>query len=72
MFGYADRPGVVGILGQALGEQGVNIAGMDVSRDAEGTALAVLTLDAGMAAGTVGALAQAIGAERAAEIDLSE
>ena len=72
VFGYADRPGVVGILGQALGEQGVNIAGMDVSRDAEGTALAVLTLDAGMAAGTVGALAQAIGAERAAEIDLSE
>lgn len=72
VFRYADRPGVVGVLGQALGEQGVNIAGMDVSRDAEGTALAVLTLDSAVGGDTVAALAAAVGADRAAEIDLAD
>ena len=32
-FRYHDRPGVVGELGRILGEHGVNIAGMQVSRD---------------------------------------
>ncbi|MDY6055688.1 phosphoglycerate dehydrogenase [Micrococcus sp.] len=72
VFTYADRPGVVGSLGQALGVQGVNIAGMDVSRDDQSQALAVLTLDAGLRPGTVEALGDVIGASRAAEVDLSE
>ena len=71
IFTYADRPGVIGSLGQALGAQQVNIAGMDVSRDEDGTALAVLTLDAGLQPGTAEALGGAIGASRAAEVDLA-
>ena len=45
-LGYVDRPGVVGKLGQILGDAGINIAGMQVSRtDAGGRALTVLTVD---------------------------
>ncbi|MCG7421930.1 phosphoglycerate dehydrogenase [Micrococcus porci] len=72
LFRYADRPGVVGVLGQSLGEQGVNIAGMDVSRDEQGSALAVLTLDAALAPGTAPTLAAAIDADRAAEVNLAD
>ena len=32
-FRYADRPGVVGIVGRLLGDAGINIAGMQVGRD---------------------------------------
>ena len=72
-FRYTDRPGVIGTLGQALGEQGVNIAGMDVSREAEGgTALAVLQIDSALQPGTLETIERAIEAERAAEVDLSE
>ena len=71
VFAYQDRPGVIGVLGQALGVQGVNIAGMDVSRDDEGAALAVLTLDGALSGDTAATLAAAIGAARAAEVDLS-
>ncbi|WP_235734716.1 phosphoglycerate dehydrogenase [Nocardioides alcanivorans] len=43
---YEDRPGVVGTFGGVLGESGVNIAGMQVSRDAKGgQALVVLAVD---------------------------
>ena len=49
---YADRPGVVGIVGQILGGQGINIAGMQVCRDARGGhALIVLTVDSRAAPG---------------------
>ena len=43
---YADRPGIVAIYGQELGEAGINIAGLFVARpDASGRALSVLTVD---------------------------
>ena len=43
---YTDRPGVIGALGQLLGEAGVNIASMQVGRAGEGgEAVSVLTLD---------------------------
>ena len=35
-FRYEDRPGIVGIVGTLLGEAGVNIANMQVSRQSEG------------------------------------
>ena len=35
-FRYEDRPGIVGIVGTLLGESGVNIANMQVSRQSEG------------------------------------
>jgi D-3-phosphoglycerate dehydrogenase len=45
-FSYADRPGVVGTVGGILGEAGVNIAGMQVARDAKGGhALVALSVD---------------------------
>ena len=45
-FRYHDRPGVVGELGRILGEHGVNIAGMQVSRDEQGGhALIAMTVD---------------------------
>ena len=48
-FTYADRPGVVGIVGQILGAEGINIAGMQVCRDARGGhALIVLTVDSAL------------------------
>jgi D-3-phosphoglycerate dehydrogenase len=41
-----DRPGIVGRIGTLLGEHGVNIATMSLSRNqAGGTALTVLNLD---------------------------
>ena len=42
----ADRPGIVGRIGTLLGNHGVNIATMSLSRNqAGGTALTVLNLD---------------------------
>jgi D-3-phosphoglycerate dehydrogenase len=41
-----DRPGIVGRIGSLLGDHGVNIATMSLSRNqAGGTALTVLNLD---------------------------
>src|SRR5215472_17409101 len=43
---YTDRPGIVGVVGQILGSEGINIAGMQVSRDMRGGhALITLTID---------------------------
>ena len=45
-FRYEDRPGMVGTVGRILGDAGVNIAGMQVSRDAKGgQALVALSVD---------------------------
>ncbi|MGH2754418.1 MAG: phosphoglycerate dehydrogenase [Actinomycetota bacterium] len=45
-FRYADRPGVVGIVGTLLGQAGVNIANMQVARQTQGgEALMGLALD---------------------------
>jgi D-3-phosphoglycerate dehydrogenase len=44
-FRYHDRPGVVGVVGNLLGRENVNIAGMQVSRDDTGHALIALTVD---------------------------
>ena len=46
MLENTDRPGIVGRIGTLLGEHGVNIATMSLSRNqAGGTALTVLNLD---------------------------
>ncbi len=43
---YADKPGVIGVVGRILGEAAINIGGMQVARDrAGGEALMVLTID---------------------------
>ncbi|MFP5335283.1 MAG: phosphoglycerate dehydrogenase [Actinomycetes bacterium] len=69
---YTDRPGVVGTLGGLLGEAGVNIAAMQVSRDVRGGhALGVLTLDSAVPADLLGRLGEAIGARTVRTVDLT-
>ncbi len=43
---YTDRPGIVAVYGQKFGDAGINIAGMQIARQAAGgQALSVLTVD---------------------------
>jgi len=71
-FRYADRPGVVGVLGRILGDAGINIAGMQVGRDKRGGAAVVaLTVDSAIPAGVLAEIAEEIGAETARVVDLS-
>ena len=68
---YIDRPGVVGAAGRLLGEAGINIAGMQVSRDeAGGQALIALTVDSAIPAEVLAAVAEEIGAVSARSVDL--
>ncbi|MGB8649740.1 MAG: phosphoglycerate dehydrogenase [Mycobacteriales bacterium] len=69
---YADRPGVVGTVGAALGEAQVNIAGAQVSRTAQGgDALMALTVDDAVPAEVLDRIAHAIGAQSARSVDLA-
>ncbi len=71
VFRYQDKPGVVGVVGQVLGTAGVNIANMQVCRDAtSGLALIALTVDSAVDLTTVDAIAAQIGAQAGAAIDL--
>jgi D-3-phosphoglycerate dehydrogenase len=70
-LGYADRPGVVGTVGQVLGGQQINIAGMQVCRQAQGgDALMVLTVDSAVHADLLSEIAATIGAGLARVVDL--
>ncbi|MGO4457216.1 phosphoglycerate dehydrogenase [Streptomyces sp. M-16] len=68
---YTDRPGVVGKVGQLLGEAGLNIAGMQVARAEEGgEALVVLTVDAEVPVDVLAAISAEIGAASARTVNL--
>jgi len=68
---YADRPGIVGIVGRILGEQAVNIAGMQVSRDAKGgQALVGMTVDSAVTPEVLRRILDEIGADFARAVDL--
>lgn len=68
---YADRPGVIGKVGTVLGEAGINIASMDVSRETiGGEALMGLTVDSVIPADVVESIQGAIDARDARFIDL--
>ncbi|HVQ17784.1 MAG TPA: phosphoglycerate dehydrogenase [Actinomycetes bacterium] len=70
-FRYHDRPGVVGELGRILGEHGINIAGMQVSRDvAGGHALIAMTVDSRIPAEALEEIIAAIGAQEGRALDL--
>ena len=70
-FRYEDRPGMVGTVGQILGEANVNIAGMQVARDEKGgKALVALSVDSAIPAETLAEIEQAIDAVAARAIDL--
>jgi D-3-phosphoglycerate dehydrogenase len=68
---YADRPGIVGTVGQILGEESVNIAGMQVSRDAKGgQALVGMTVDSAVSADLLARMLGEIGADFGRAVDL--
>ncbi|GEB53685.1 MULTISPECIES: phosphoglycerate dehydrogenase [Streptomyces] len=70
---YSDRPGVVGTVGRVLGEAGINIAGMQVSRAEEGgEALVALTVDDTIGGAVLTEIAGEIGATQARAVNLSE
>ncbi|NGO07572.1 phosphoglycerate dehydrogenase [Streptomyces sp. HC44] len=63
---YPDRPGSVGVIGGEFAAEGVNIAAMQVSRDASGaTALAGFCVDTPVSATALGRAAAAVGADLA-------
>ncbi|GAA4284874.1 phosphoglycerate dehydrogenase [Brevibacterium daeguense] len=73
IFQYDDRPGVIGLLGQALGANDVNIAGMQVSRREDGgEALSVMAVDSPVTPEVVTALAGAVGASQFSAVNLTE
>jgi D-3-phosphoglycerate dehydrogenase len=73
VFRYQDRPGMIGTVGGVLGRAGVNIAGMQVSRDRKGGhALVAMTVDSAIPADVLAEIVDAIGAESARQVDLTE
>ncbi len=72
-FTYTDKPGIVGLVGQILGGQGTNIAGMQVSRnEMGGRALIVLTVDSALPPALLDEITQAIGGEAGRGVDLDD
>lgn len=70
-FMYADKPGAVGAVGRILGDASVNIAGMQVSRDAKGgKALVAMTIDSALPSDVLDEVIAAIGAEWGRTVDL--
>jgi D-3-phosphoglycerate dehydrogenase len=68
---YTDKPGVVGAVGNALGKAQINIAGMQVAREAEGgKALMALTVDTSVADSVVESLKSETGAELVRAVSL--
>ncbi|MCB5908438.1 phosphoglycerate dehydrogenase [Streptomyces pinistramenti] len=69
---YSDRPGVVGTVGRILGEAGINIGGMQVSRaDVGGEALVALTVDDTIPAGVLAEISDEIGATSVRAVNLA-
>jgi D-3-phosphoglycerate dehydrogenase / 2-oxoglutarate reductase len=70
---YQDRPGMVGTVGQILGEARVNIAGMQVARDTKGGhALVALSVDSVIPADVLEEIGSAIDAASVRGVDLTE
>jgi len=68
---YADRPGVVGAVGNALGTAQINIAGMQVARQAQGgSALMAITVDSPVTESVAAAVAKEIGADLVRSVSL--
>ncbi len=71
-FSYVDRPGMVGTVGRILGDAGVNIAGMQVSRQqAGGEALVALSVDSAIPPETLLEIGHAIDAVSVRAVDLT-
>ncbi|MCW2866340.1 MAG: phosphoglycerate dehydrogenase, partial [Marmoricola sp.] len=69
---YPDRPGMVGILGGVLGRAGVNIAGMQVSRNERGgEALVAHAVDSAVTPTTLEEVRTTMGATSVRAVDLT-
>ncbi len=69
---YVDRPGMVGVVGQVLGQAQINIAGMQVSRDtAGGQALVVMAVDSAVPSEVAEQVRRAMDASAVRLVDLS-
>jgi D-3-phosphoglycerate dehydrogenase / 2-oxoglutarate reductase len=70
-FEYADRPGIIGVVGRILGDAKINIAEMQVGRAAAGDrALMALTVDSTIPVGVVESISTEIGARTGRAVDL--
>lgn len=70
---YTDRVGIVGVVGEILGRQGINIAGMQVCRSSRGgQALIVLTVDTALPQPLLDEITETIGAVFGRTVDLAE
>jgi D-3-phosphoglycerate dehydrogenase len=68
---YSDKPGVVGTVGNALGKAGINIAGMQVARNAAGgAALMALTVDSQISDDLISSVKKEIGADLVRSVTL--
>jgi D-3-phosphoglycerate dehydrogenase / 2-oxoglutarate reductase len=70
-FRYHDKPGVVGAVGQVLGDVEVNIGGMQVSRDDTGHAMIVLTVDSAIPSDVLDTIVDRIGAHSGRSVSLT-
>ncbi|MEU3165293.1 phosphoglycerate dehydrogenase [Streptosporangium sp. NPDC006930] len=72
-FTYTDRPGIVGVVGRILGDHSINIASMQVARDAKGgKALIALTVDTAIPAEVIDQISAEIGADSGRSADLAD
>jgi D-3-phosphoglycerate dehydrogenase len=72
-FRYEDRPGMVGVVGQLLGQASINIAGMQVCRDWRGGhALVALSVDTGIPGPVLEEIRTSMEAVEVRAVDLSE
>jgi D-3-phosphoglycerate dehydrogenase / 2-oxoglutarate reductase len=69
VFEYSDRPGVIGNVGRILGDAGINIGGMQVSRQGD-HAIGVLNVDSAVPQALTASLGEAINATSFSVVDL--
>lgn len=72
-FRYEDRPGMVGVVGRVLGDAGINIAGMQVCRDAKGGhALVAMSVDTVIPHSALEEISTAMEAVEVRSVDLTD
>jgi D-3-phosphoglycerate dehydrogenase len=71
VFRYADRPGMIGLVGTLFGEQGVNIVSAAVGAEPDGeSAVMALTTDAPVRSETIGRILALDGFSVGRSVDL--
>ncbi|MFV0374175.1 phosphoglycerate dehydrogenase [Microbacterium sp.] len=70
---YQDRPGVIAIYGQKLGNAGINIESLQVSHpDANGRSLSLLTVDSPVPDALIDEMREAVGADLFRRIEITQ